>query len=179
MPYTRPWSDSTPPGSRNANEIDDAIREFKVDVHERMDDIVVDWTSDPIVLDIGGTFVNVKGLSYNDNLGGGNKVQFFNNPVAFISVQYQGTITSNARFTLNFNEVNVPTGENWSVNGGVNYIHGSGVINDDAFVQFRLVSTNGPANTMTFENRFVNDQTPSAGSTVVGTLLFTFVANPS
>lgn len=50
MPYTRVWSDATPAGSRAANEIDDAIREFKVDVRERMNSFIVDWLADPVVL---------------------------------------------------------------------------------------------------------------------------------
>lgn len=49
MAYTRSWNDATPAGTRAANQIDDAIREFKVDVHERMDDVVDDWTADPVV----------------------------------------------------------------------------------------------------------------------------------
>lgn len=50
MPYTRGWNDGTPAGSRAANQIDDAIREFKVDLHERMDSaLVVDWLTDPVV----------------------------------------------------------------------------------------------------------------------------------
>lgn len=50
MPYTRGWNDGTPAGSRAANQIDDAIREFKVDVHERMDStFAVDWLADPVV----------------------------------------------------------------------------------------------------------------------------------
>jgi hypothetical protein len=50
MPYTRTWNDATPAGTRAANQIDSAIQEFKVDVHERMDSLVVDWTDDPVVL---------------------------------------------------------------------------------------------------------------------------------
>lgn len=34
--YTRNWDDSTPPGTRPAKEIDDAMRERWVDIHERM-----------------------------------------------------------------------------------------------------------------------------------------------
>jgi len=50
MPYTRSWSDATPAGTRAANQIDDAIREFKVDLHERMNSaFAVDWTTDPVV----------------------------------------------------------------------------------------------------------------------------------
>jgi hypothetical protein len=50
MPYTRSWNDATPAGTRAANQIDDAIREFKVDLHERMDSTFSeDWTADPVV----------------------------------------------------------------------------------------------------------------------------------
>lgn len=51
MAYTRSWNDGTPAGSRAANQIDDAIREFKVDLHERMDSaLVTDWSTDPVVV---------------------------------------------------------------------------------------------------------------------------------
>jgi len=50
MAYSRGWSDSTPAGSRAANQIDDAIREKCVDIHERMDSTFAnDWTADPVV----------------------------------------------------------------------------------------------------------------------------------
>lgn len=50
MSYTRGWSDATPAGSRAANQIDDAIRELKVDLHQRFDSVLsVDWTTDPVV----------------------------------------------------------------------------------------------------------------------------------
>lgn len=53
MTYTRMWSDDTPLGSRDADEIDDCIREFKIDLHERMTDLLGadgDWgADDPII----------------------------------------------------------------------------------------------------------------------------------
>jgi len=50
MPYTRSWNEATPAGTRAANQIDDAIREFKVDLRERMNSTLVnDWTVDPVV----------------------------------------------------------------------------------------------------------------------------------
>lgn len=36
MAFTRGWNNATPAGTRAANEIDDAIREFKVDISERL-----------------------------------------------------------------------------------------------------------------------------------------------
>lgn len=49
MAYTRSWSDTTPPGSQAANTIDDEIRNLRVDVHERMTDLVPDWTAAAIL----------------------------------------------------------------------------------------------------------------------------------
>lgn len=36
MAYTRGWDNTTPPGTRDAAEIDDIIRELKVDISERL-----------------------------------------------------------------------------------------------------------------------------------------------
>jgi hypothetical protein len=49
MAYTRAWSDSNIPGSTQANQIDEEFRASKVDIHERMNELVVDWTADPVV----------------------------------------------------------------------------------------------------------------------------------
>lgn len=48
--YSRAWSVTTPAGSVPAKNIDDEIRKLRVDIDERMADIVVDWTADPVVL---------------------------------------------------------------------------------------------------------------------------------
>ncbi|PIQ16431.1 MAG: hypothetical protein COW67_03015 [Flavobacteriales bacterium CG18_big_fil_WC_8_21_14_2_50_32_9] len=50
MPFTRVWNNTTPAGTRAAKEIDDAIREFKVDVFERLSQLFVDLDVDPIEL---------------------------------------------------------------------------------------------------------------------------------
>jgi hypothetical protein len=49
MPYTNAWSDIRPPGTELARNIDDEIRALRLDVHERMDAVVADWTADPVV----------------------------------------------------------------------------------------------------------------------------------
>ena len=36
MAFTRGWDNTTPPGTRDADEIDDIIRELKVDLYERL-----------------------------------------------------------------------------------------------------------------------------------------------
>lgn len=59
MAYTRPWADvNNLPGTRDADEIDDASRETHTDLEERFADIVQDVTADPWVLKVPGTGVD-------------------------------------------------------------------------------------------------------------------------
>jgi len=50
MAYTRAWSVITPAGSDPLNTADDEIRSLRVDINDRMDDLVDDWTVDPVVV---------------------------------------------------------------------------------------------------------------------------------
>lgn len=50
MAYTNSWSNTVPAGSAAANTIDDAIKQLRLDIQERMDALVDDWTADPVVL---------------------------------------------------------------------------------------------------------------------------------
>lgn len=62
MAYTRDWDTevlNTPPGSRDSDEIDDAIREFKVDINERLADMVYDPSADPVQIKVPG--INIDG----------------------------------------------------------------------------------------------------------------------
>lgn len=49
MAYTHAWTDNVPLGSEAAANIDDFMRRARLDIHERMNDVVVDWTADPVV----------------------------------------------------------------------------------------------------------------------------------
>lgn len=49
MAHTNSWSDTIPLGSTQAKEIDNHIRQARLDIRERMNDFVVDWTADPVV----------------------------------------------------------------------------------------------------------------------------------
>ena len=49
MPFTNAWSDVIPAGSAAANTIDDQIRQLRLDIHERMDSLISDWTADPLI----------------------------------------------------------------------------------------------------------------------------------
>lgn len=49
MAFTNVWSNIIPAGSDPANTADDEIRQLRLDIDERMDSIVGDWSADPIV----------------------------------------------------------------------------------------------------------------------------------
>ncbi len=50
MTYTNAWTNTVPLGSELAANIDDFMRRDRLDIFERMNDLVVDWTADPVVL---------------------------------------------------------------------------------------------------------------------------------
>ena len=49
MAYSNSWSNIIPVSSDPLNTADDQLRRVRLDVQERMDDIVEDWTADPVV----------------------------------------------------------------------------------------------------------------------------------
>ncbi len=49
MAYTNAWTNAVPAGSDAANTIDDQIRRLRLDINERMTDLVDNWDSDPVV----------------------------------------------------------------------------------------------------------------------------------
>jgi hypothetical protein len=54
MPYSNAWTNNHPLGSAAPSGIDDAARRLRLDIQERMDSIVDDWTADPVVLTVSG-----------------------------------------------------------------------------------------------------------------------------
>src|SRR5690349_2221452 len=55
MAYTNVWSNVIPAGTEAAKNIDDQIRQLRLDIFERMNDLVADWTADPVVFSPGGS----------------------------------------------------------------------------------------------------------------------------
>ena len=49
MAHTNEWSNIVPAGSDALNTADDQIRRLRLDIQERMDEVVDDWTADPVV----------------------------------------------------------------------------------------------------------------------------------
>jgi hypothetical protein len=55
MAHSNLWDETSPPGTQQARTADDEFRKLKLDIRERMNDIVVDWTADPVALrEVGG-----------------------------------------------------------------------------------------------------------------------------
>lgn len=48
MPFSNVWSNIIPAGSDPANTADDELRQLRLDIDERMDTIVGDWSADPL-----------------------------------------------------------------------------------------------------------------------------------
>jgi len=48
MAFTNVWSNVIPAGSDPANTADDELRQLRLDIDERMDTIVADWSADPL-----------------------------------------------------------------------------------------------------------------------------------
>jgi len=105
MAYTNPWSDTDPPGSQNANTIDDELRQLRLDIHERMNDIVDDWEDDPVVLAAGGAGGSLgECLFYSDAQSAGLKFNAEDEVVRWLGIRYSGTTNSIGAVTINFNE---------------------------------------------------------------------------
>ena len=49
MAHSNVWSNIIPAGSDNLNTADNQIRQLRLDIQERMDEVVDDWTADPVV----------------------------------------------------------------------------------------------------------------------------------
>lgn len=49
MAYTRVWSEAIPAGTDAASSIDDSVRALRLDIRERMTDLVNSWSADPVV----------------------------------------------------------------------------------------------------------------------------------
>ena len=49
MAYSRTWDDTAPPDGRNADEIGAAMRELRVDIHQRANTFFTDFDADPLV----------------------------------------------------------------------------------------------------------------------------------
>lgn len=71
MTYTNPWVDNAVSGTQLATAGPADFNQIRLDVHQRMNDIVQDWTADPVVLKanisgaVTGKIMYVSGFGFN------------------------------------------------------------------------------------------------------------------
>jgi hypothetical protein len=77
MPHTNPWNVTDPPGSEQAKNIDDHIRKLRVDIGDRLADLVVDVMADPLVIKrsaleepVGGTIKMISMMDFKTSTTG-------------------------------------------------------------------------------------------------------------
>lgn len=103
MAYSRAWNEATPTDSTDAPTIDDLFRNLKVDVRERMNDVVADWTADPVIPQGSGTF-RAKGiLTASQSIPTGSATSLNWDGEAYDVGDLHDLVTNNDRIT-------VPTG---------------------------------------------------------------------
>jgi hypothetical protein len=179
MPYTNPWSDSDPPGSQAANTADDEFRQLRLDLHERMNDLVEDWTDDPVVLKVASGIFQSKRVSYQDALVGGSKASAFADIQAIMFVFFSGVTGSNGQILLNVNEINVVAGVTWNVANNLMAISAwNGGRLDGVPVFMRTISSSGVANTFTMEFRH-GDGAIVGSESIAGSMILTAQVNPT
>jgi len=152
MAYTRNWDDTKPTGSEAANTIDDLMRELKEDIHERMDDLVVDWTDDPVVLKATAAQWFAKSYAYNDLTAPGNKAQNPTNIKAILHLKVRCLTGPAGNVTINLNEI---ADEIWSASNFVGLVAMVNNVSSTAicYVDTRGLSINEGANTITLPFR--------------------------
>jgi hypothetical protein len=115
MPYTNTWDDTRIPGSTLAKLIDEEFRRVRLDIHQRMDDIVEDWLVDPVVLK-GSFALPYRSIDYNDDNSQNNKVTSYITIRKLLRIRYIGDTNVLGQITINLNEVLEVSGtEDWQV----------------------------------------------------------------
>lgn len=157
MPYTNSWDDDVPAGTVAANLIDDHIRRLRLDLHERMDELVEDWTTDPVV-PLAQTGNNVQHIGYDDSEAVGSKAIGDQTVVTTLALRYSG-ITTASVVIINLNEINTLTGDDWQVSNlydpidptnpiPLSFVGRRTVLGLFATITVRSISINVPANTI-------------------------------
>lgn len=157
MAYTNPWSDTDPPGSQNANTIDDELRQLRLDIHERMDDIVDDWEDDPVVVTSGGAILSSQRSVYTDASAGGSKGSSLVSIKAHMFMAFTGTTSSSsAAVSINMNEISTLTGKTWNIatNGLELSLLGGRRSSDNVPIFMTIVGSSGVTNIFTLEFRY-------------------------
>ena len=73
MAHTHPWSVTEPPGSALAADIDQKIRDLRLDLEERLEEsVIVDMSADPVVAKPGIGGIPTRTINYSYPAGTGS-----------------------------------------------------------------------------------------------------------
>lgn len=118
------WDNNTPVNGVDPNNTEDDITRFiRLGIHERMDDVVVDWTADPVVMpQIVDALRLVKRYKYDADQAAGSRAT---NPFyaqAMLVIDFQGNTDASSNIFINFNEF----GEVYNLTDGIlNFLVGA------------------------------------------------------
>lgn len=105
MAYTNAWSVTVPAGSELASTIDDHLRRLRLDIQERMNDIVTDWTADPVVLSAIAMPVVQKSAYYAI---AGPVVSSYLDVAKVLALEITGDTDVNGLITVDLDAINTP-----------------------------------------------------------------------
>lgn len=163
MPYTREWIDNTPLGSTAADDIDNAFRNLRLDIAERMDDLTAvggKWSAnDPVSLTTTpNTIQSSRRYNYNSNVLAGMRATNEANIQTLLAFQLVGVMTNGAsQIIINFADL----GEVYDLDD-INYLSlVRGIVIDTTagtrdFVFLLRVNVNVVAKTITYSVRKAN-----------------------
>lgn len=106
MAYTNAWSVTVPAGSELANTIDDHLRRLRLDIEERMNDIVADWAADPVVLNASTLPITQKGVQYDADASPGSRASSYTNLAKSLALHFSGTTDANGVIVIDLDEIN-------------------------------------------------------------------------
>lgn len=184
--YSNPWTNGHPPGSLPARDIDAAIQRVRLDIAERMEDVVVDWNADPVIPLAAGTISTAKNVQYNTGAPVGSRASIYRDTRAILSMNFAGVTPGSGQLTIDLDEVNAAAGGTaaWTVNSYVGVIYSLTAISggtsgvNNLMVHAQLVAIDGVSNTLTFEFRYARDHALVQADTVFGLMNFHFFEDP-
>lgn len=99
--YTDPWDSSIPDGASTlASDTDTELQKIRIGMHERMDDVVIDWLADPVVFpQFGEGLQFAKRYDYNATV-----VTLASLLKASLLINFRGNTDAAGNISVDFNE---------------------------------------------------------------------------
>jgi hypothetical protein len=177
MPYENAWTDTYPPGSLPARDIDAAFQRLRREIHERMDDMTATgWEADPVIPAGAGTIAKSKVAQYSSALPAGSRATNYLDVRAMLTLNIAFLTSSAGQFVLNLNEVNIASGDvdDWSANNFLGFVYQLRAQTNGNLAHASLVGIDGVANTLTFELRYATNNLTIQVDNVFGNMVLYF-----